>query len=91
MTELNRWDERYKTKDTPWDTGHPHSQVARLFHEYANTGGKGPPALSALEVIEVVEPYFEIIEMQRCDFFIDRGTQGQGNFNAWACVFKKRN
>ena len=56
----------------------------------AQTGVDAPPRISAREMIEVVEPEFEIIEMRRCEFVINRSGQGKAAFNAWGCVFKKR-
>jgi 2-polyprenyl-3-methyl-5-hydroxy-6-metoxy-1,4-benzoquinol methylase len=51
---------------------------------------KAPPYLTAEKIITIVEPFFEIIEMKRCDFPIDRRDSGSATFNAWGCVFKKR-
>ena len=53
-------------------------------------GVEAPPRVSAHEIITAVEPRFEIIEMKRCEFTIQRRGQGRANFNAWGCVFKKR-
>src|SRR5262245_65139469 len=33
MTEPTRWDERYKTGDTPWETGQPSSELQRVLAE----------------------------------------------------------
>jgi 2-polyprenyl-3-methyl-5-hydroxy-6-metoxy-1,4-benzoquinol methylase len=49
-----------------------------------------PPHLSAKEMIAAVDPDFEIIEIRRCEFTINRMGQGQASFNAWGSVFKKR-
>jgi len=54
------------------------------------TSVKTPPALSARDIVISVEPFFEIVEMKRCNFKIDRGEQGSAIFNAWASIFKKR-
>lgn len=51
---------------------------------------KAPPYLTATKIITLAEPFFEIIEMKRCDFHIQRKETGYAKFNAWGCVFKKR-
>jgi len=33
MSELDRWNERYQTGQTPWDTGHPSSELQRVLIE----------------------------------------------------------
>jgi len=33
MTDPVRWDERYQTGDTPWDTGQPSSELQRVLTE----------------------------------------------------------
>jgi SAM-dependent methyltransferase len=33
MSELARWEERYRTGDTPWDTGEPSSELQRVIAE----------------------------------------------------------
>lgn len=33
MPEPNRWDERYRTGDTPWETGQPSSELQRVVAE----------------------------------------------------------
>jgi len=33
MPDPNRWDERYKTGDTPWETGLPSSELQRVLVE----------------------------------------------------------
>lgn len=33
MSEPNRWDERYKMGDTPWETGQPSSELQRVVAE----------------------------------------------------------
>jgi SAM-dependent methyltransferase len=33
MAEVERWDERYRTGDTPWDTGRPSSELQRVIAE----------------------------------------------------------
>jgi len=35
MPDPNRWDERYKTGDTPWETGLPSSELQRVLVEAA--------------------------------------------------------
>jgi SAM-dependent methyltransferase len=30
MTEAARWEDRYRTGDTPWDTGHPSTELQRV-------------------------------------------------------------
>lgn len=35
MPEPSRWDERYKTGDTPWETGQPSSELQRVLAETA--------------------------------------------------------
>lgn len=51
---------------------------------------KSPPYLTAEKIITITEPFFEIIEMKRCDFPINRKDSGFASFNAWGCVFKRR-
>lgn len=51
---------------------------------------KSPPSLTAANIIVVAEPFFELIEMKRCHFHINRKGSGSASFNAWGCVFKKR-
>jgi methyl halide transferase len=33
MSEIARWEERYRTGDTPWDTGQPSSELRRVIAE----------------------------------------------------------
>jgi SAM-dependent methyltransferase len=33
MSELSRWNERYEKGDTPWETGHPSSELERVLAE----------------------------------------------------------
>jgi SAM-dependent methyltransferase len=33
MSEIARWEERYRTGDTPWDTGRPSSELQRVLAE----------------------------------------------------------
>jgi 2-polyprenyl-3-methyl-5-hydroxy-6-metoxy-1,4-benzoquinol methylase len=33
MSELAKWDDRYRTGDIPWDTGHPSSELVRVVAE----------------------------------------------------------
>src|SRR5207245_10634643 len=33
MSETARWEERYRTGDTPWDTGQPSSELQRVVAE----------------------------------------------------------
>jgi SAM-dependent methyltransferase len=33
MSEMEHWDNRYHTGDTPWDTGHPSSELMRVLEE----------------------------------------------------------
>ena len=33
MSELARWEERYEKGDTPWDTGHPSTELQRVVAE----------------------------------------------------------
>lgn len=33
MSEVTRWDDRYRTGDTPWDTGQPSSELRRVVAE----------------------------------------------------------
>ncbi len=33
MTEQERWEERYRTGETPWDTGRPSSELQRVLQE----------------------------------------------------------
>lgn len=33
MSEITRWEERYRTGDTPWDTGMPSSELQRVVSE----------------------------------------------------------
>jgi 2-polyprenyl-3-methyl-5-hydroxy-6-metoxy-1,4-benzoquinol methylase len=54
------------------------------------TGVKSPPYLTAQEIVSDIEPYFELIEMHRCYFPINRGIQGKAEFCAWGSVFRKR-
>lgn len=54
------------------------------------SGVKSPPCLSAKDIIEAVEPFFEIIEMKRTHFAINRGEHGKAIFQAWESVFRKR-
>jgi 2-polyprenyl-3-methyl-5-hydroxy-6-metoxy-1,4-benzoquinol methylase len=54
------------------------------------TGVKAPPYLTAEKIIKVAEPWFEIIEMQSCEFTIHRKESGTATFHAWGSVFKKR-
>jgi SAM-dependent methyltransferase len=35
MTDVIRWNERYQTGETPWDTGKPSSELARVVSEAA--------------------------------------------------------
>jgi SAM-dependent methyltransferase len=35
MTDVLRWNERYQSGETPWDTGHSSSELARLVSETA--------------------------------------------------------
>jgi SAM-dependent methyltransferase len=35
MTDAIRWNERYQSGETPWDTGHPSSELARVVSEAA--------------------------------------------------------
>jgi len=51
---------------------------------------KSPPYLTAEKIITITEPLFEIVEMKRCSFPIERKNMGSALFNAWGCVFKKR-
>jgi SAM-dependent methyltransferase len=51
---------------------------------------KSPPYLTATKIITITEPYFELIEMKRCTFSINRKDSGPALYNAWGCVFKKR-
>lgn len=51
---------------------------------------KSPPYLTAENIITITEPFFELIEMKRCEFHITRKESGPAIFNAWGCVFKKR-
>ena len=54
------------------------------------TGVKAPPYLTADKIIKAVEPLFEIVEMRKCDFVINRKESGISTFKAWGSVFKKR-
>lgn len=56
----------------------------------ASSGVKVPPNLSASELIQTIEPYFEVIAMQRFHFTVNRIDQGAAAFCAWASVFKRR-
>lgn len=51
---------------------------------------KAPPYLTAEKIISITEPFFELIEMKRCNFYIDRKDVDIVRFNAWGSVFKKR-
>lgn len=33
MADAARWEERYRTGDTPWDTGQPSSELQRVIAE----------------------------------------------------------
>jgi cyclopropane fatty-acyl-phospholipid synthase-like methyltransferase len=55
----------------------------------AQSGVDAPPRITAREMIEAVEPDFEIIELRRCDFTIKR-LAGAATFKAWGSVFRKR-
>jgi 2-polyprenyl-3-methyl-5-hydroxy-6-metoxy-1,4-benzoquinol methylase len=33
MAEAEHWQERYRTGDTPWETGHPSTELQRVLHE----------------------------------------------------------
>jgi SAM-dependent methyltransferase len=33
MSDTQHWDNRYQTGDTPWDTGHPSSELIRVLRE----------------------------------------------------------
>lgn len=46
----------------------------------------GPPQLSALEIVTAVEPYFEVIKIDRGFFVLPDGEQHL----SWICVFAKR-
>lgn len=47
----------------------------------------GPPQLSALEIVTAVEPYFEIVKIDRGYFVLPDGEQHL----SWICEFAKRN
>jgi 2-polyprenyl-3-methyl-5-hydroxy-6-metoxy-1,4-benzoquinol methylase len=40
MSDQSHWDERYKTGDTPWETGHPSSELVRVVAEAAIQPGR---------------------------------------------------
>lgn len=54
------------------------------------TNVAAPPYLTATKIIQLMEPYFELIEMKRCKFEVNRKESGAATFHAWGCVFKKR-
>ncbi|VVC75780.1 Trans-aconitate 2-methyltransferase [Aquicella siphonis] len=56
----------------------------------AETGVRPPPNLKARDIVEAAEPYFEIIDMHRCFFQVDRRESGKALFNAWGSAFRKR-
>ena len=33
MAELEHWEERYRKGETPWDTGHPSTELQRVIRE----------------------------------------------------------
>src|SRR5690348_686729 len=33
MSDVNRWETRYQTGDTPWETGHPSTELQRVIAE----------------------------------------------------------
>lgn len=54
------------------------------------SGVRPPPCLKAIEIIEAIEPVFEIVEMHKCKFQVDRKEEGKAEYNAWGSAFKKR-
>ena len=53
------------------------------------TGVQAPPFLTASKIINLAEPFFELLEMRRCIFTIQRKDLCV-DFNAWVSVFKRR-
>lgn len=49
-----------------------------------------PPLLSLREIITAIEPHFEVVQIQKTLFPIDRPTQGKATYNAWISLFRKR-
>src|SRR5882724_10090103 len=77
MADLSRWNERYKTGETPWDTGHPSSELARVLSE----GAIQPCRAVELEcgtganAVWLAQQGFEVTAIDGSPFAIERATQ----------------
>jgi methyl halide transferase len=49
-----------------------------------------PPNLSLRALVSAVEPAFEILQIQKTIFNIERAGQGKASYKAWITVMKKR-
>jgi SAM-dependent methyltransferase len=54
--------------------------------EYRENTDVGPPQLSAVELLEHIEPYFEVIELRRSNFVLPGGQ----THLAWKALYRRR-
>lgn len=54
------------------------------------TGVSSPPVRSLVDVISVIEPKFEVLEVRKCEFKVHRANEGKAKFKAWAGVYRTR-
>jgi SAM-dependent methyltransferase len=77
MPEPSRWDERYKTGDTPWETGQPSSELQRVV---AETGIQPCRCLelgcgTGASAVWLAQQGFDVIALDLSALAIDRARQ----------------
>jgi methyl halide transferase len=77
MSDITRWNDRYQTGDTPWDTDHPSTELARVVAE-----AHIPPG-SAIELgcgtgtnaVWLAQQGFDVTAVDGSSLAIERATQ----------------
>src|SRR5258707_502340 len=74
---LPRWNERYKTGETPWDTGHPSSELARVLSENAIQPCRAVElgCGTGANAVWLAQQGFEVTAIDGSPFAIERATQ----------------
>src|SRR5438128_12274807 len=77
MSESTRWEERYRSGDTPWDTGRPSSELQRVITEERIGPGRAIElgCGSGTNAVWLAQQGFEVTAVDLSPLAISRGRE----------------
>lgn len=77
MADPIRWNERYEKGDTPWETGHPSSELERVLAEVPIRPGRAlePGCGTGVNAVWLAQQGFDVTALDLSPLAIDRARQ----------------